>query len=466
MCFVWHASARLFRTESFRLAALLALLFISASIGLAATMFVATKNALDAEFIGSVRSNIAAVEEAYRNEGLAEAIEIVRQLTATAGGNDYYLLQDQQGTKLAGNLPAMAPVFVRTMLPPPAGVAQLPEPGEHGILGEGKLLPDGSYLFVGADGYELTELREHILLVFALVTGGTIVLALGAGAFLSAGVLRRTDAIVAVCRAIAADRWDQRVPVRAAGGESDLLAITINGMLDRLAALMENLRQVSTDIAHDLRTPLTHMRQRLERAQAEAATTGDYALAVERALLDSEEILSIFSALLSLSQIEAGARSARLSPVDLSGLLTHLAETYRPVADDHGHAFTASIERGVTVTGDRALLMQMFANLIENAIRHSSRGAHIALTLGASSAQIVDSGPGVREADRERIFDRFWRGEASRGTPGNGLGMSLVAAIAKLHGIAIELGDNRPGLAVTLHFAAAARQTIALERAG
>ena len=449
-------SARIFRTESFRLAALLALLFIGASLTLATAMYVVTENALKADFIAQVRGNIAGVEEAYRNEGLPESIEIIRQLTATSATSDYYLLQDQAGAKLAGNLPAMTPVFAQSLLPAPPGRRN---PAEHGVLGEGKLLPDGSYLFVGADIYQLMELREHILTTFGTITAATIVLTLAAGMLLSAGVLKRTDAIVEVCRAIAANRWDRRVPVQKAGTESDLLAGTVNTMLDRLAALMENLRQVSTDIAHDLRTPLTHMRQRLERAQIEARTPEDYAHVLERALADSDEILSVFSAQLSLSQIEAGMRPANLAAVDLSQLLTHLGEAYRPVADDSGHHLTTEIQPHISVTGDRALLMQMFANLIENAIRHCPRGASLKVKLasrgGVVAVEVADTGPGIAAADRSRVFDRFWRAEASRAMPGHGLGLSLVAAIAKLHNVRIDLRDNHPGLIAELSFQSA-----------
>ncbi|MBX7199455.1 MAG: hypothetical protein K1X51_08740 [Rhodospirillaceae bacterium] len=447
--------ARLFRTESFRLTVLLAGLFVISSLVLAGAMFWVTERALTADFASSVQGNIAAVEEAFRNEGLPEAVEIVRQLTSTPAATDYYLLQDAAGAKLAGNLPAMAPIFARTELPIPDATGRR-EPEEHVIVGEGKRLPDGSYLFVGADSFELIEAREHTLAAFVLITGTTIALALLGGLALSNRVLKRTDAIIDVCRAIAADRWDQRVPVQNASRESDLLAVTINGMLDRLTALMENLRQVSTDIAHDLRTPLTHMRQRLERAQIEARTTEEYSHAIERALADSDELLRVFSSLLSLSQIEASKRAASFGEVDLSALLAHLAEVYRPVADDQGHKLETDLVPDVAVRGDRALLMQMFANLIENAIRHAGTRARLMVALGITRNAIVvevcDTGRGISPADRKRAFDRFWRAEASRSSPGHGLGLSLVKAIADLHRIDVTLLDNGPGLKVHIQF--------------
>lgn len=446
--------ARLFRTESFSLTRLMAGLIVLSSLVLATAMFLVTGRALNAGFSNSIRGNIAAIEEAYRNEGLPEAVEIIHQLSETSAASDYYLLQDSAGNKLAGNLPAMTPVLTRTELPAPPGRANAKE---HVIVGDGKRLPDGSYMFVGADNYELIQAQKQTLLAFALITGATIIAALAAGLLLSAGALKRTDAIAEVCRAVAANRWDRRVPVRGTATESDFLAASINGMLDRVTRLMDNLRQVSTDIAHDLRTPLTHMRQRLERAQIEARTPEEYSLAIERALADSDELLAIFSALLSLSQIEAGARAVAFGQVDLSVLLTYLGEVYRPVADDQGLTLETAIAPGIAVAGDRALLMQMFANLIENAIHHAGTGARftIALTRDQSgvTAAVADTGPGIKPADRERAFDRFWRGEASRSSPGHGLGLALVKAIADLHKIDVALSDAAPGLRAELRFA-------------
>ena len=441
--------ARLFRTESFRLTILLAGLFVGAVLLLTTAMFLVTESALNTDFITSVRGNIGAVDEAYRNEGLPEAIEIVLQLTA-GPGNDYYLLQDASGARLAGNLPAMTPVFALSTVPPPPDV---PDPRSHMVLGEGKTLPDGSYLFVGADSHQLLEARRHILIALIVITTLTIAVALAGGTLLSAGALRRTDAIIEVCRAIAAEDWNRRIAVSSAGTESDLLAATINKMLDKLTALMENVRQVSTEIAHDLRMPLTHMRQRLERAQMEARTPAEYAQVMERALADSDNLLSIFSALLSLAQIEAGIGS-KAGPVDLTGLLEQLAETYRPVAEDHGHTLSTDLAPGVTIAGDRTLLMQMFTNLIENAIRHCPRGAKIDVRLAKQgehiAAEVADTGPGIPQAEHDRIFQRFSRAEANRPATGHGLGLALVAAIAKRHGIGITLGDNAPGLVVRL----------------
>ena len=445
---------RVLFTEGFRLTALLTGLFVTSSLALMVAMYIVTDNALTANSLKSVESDFGAMDNAFRSGGQAEVVEIIGQLTAPTAPSRYYLLQDPRGQKLAGNLPAMTPLFEATWIEPPAGVQNR---REHKILGEGRSLADGNYLFVGADGYELSEAKEHIFDVFAAITGIAILLTLAVGALLSGGALRRIDSIIDVCRAVAANQWNRRIALTGGSREAELLATTINGMLDRISDLMESLRQVSSDIAHDLRTPLTHMRQRLEQAQRSGATSEEHVAALERALTDTDEILAIFTALLNLSHIEAGMQTARVGPVNLSALLTDLAQLYAPVADDRGQKLLASVAPDVMVAGDKALLTQMFSNLIENALHHSPEGTavHVALDIagGEAVARVSDTGPGVAPADREMIFNRFWRAERSRSTPGHGLGLALVAAIAKVHRVTIDLTDNQPGLVVGLRFA-------------
>jgi signal transduction histidine kinase len=227
-------------------------------------------------------------------------------------------------------------------------------------------------------------------------------------------------------------------------------------MLDRIQMLMDGLRQVSNDIAHDLRTPLTRLRQRLELARAKATTVADYQAAVDQALAETDEILDTFGALLRIAQIEAGTRRSAFTEVDLSGVLQTIVETYAAVAEDHQHGLASRIAEGVTVQGDRQLLTQMIANLVENALRHTPTGTRIEIELAEPSSAPVcvirDNGPGIPEPERQKVFRRFYRLDSSRATPGSGLGLSLVAAVAELHRIAIEVGDNRPGLQVTLRF--------------
>jgi signal transduction histidine kinase len=227
-------------------------------------------------------------------------------------------------------------------------------------------------------------------------------------------------------------------------------------MLDRLHGLMEGLKQVSNDIAHDLRTPLSRLKQRLEAVRSEANSVEEYREAVDQAVQDADMALSTFGALLRIAQIESGKRRANFSDLDLSELLASLVSTYSAVAEDMGKALVSSIESNIWVRGDHELLTQLFVNLIENGLRHTPSGATVSLSLarrdGRPIAEVADTGPGIPESERTNVFKRFYRLERSRSTPGAGLGLALVAAVADLHSARIELLDNKPGLKVVLQF--------------
>jgi signal transduction histidine kinase len=227
-------------------------------------------------------------------------------------------------------------------------------------------------------------------------------------------------------------------------------------MLDRIQNLMLDLQQVSSDIAHDLRTPLTRLRQRLELARRREQTVKGLHDALDDAIGNSDAILETFGALLRIAQIEAGTRRARFASVALSELLSGLIETYQPVAEEKGQSLQGQIAPGLLVHGDRELLTQLFSNLIENAIGHSQDGAEITVAAAASRGAVLvsvgDNGPGIPAALRSKVLQRFYRLEASRTTPGNGLGLSMVAAIATLHDATLDLQDNEPGLRCLVRF--------------
>jgi signal transduction histidine kinase len=269
------------------------------------------------------------------------------------------------------------------------------------------------------------------------------------GIFFSLQFMRRIDAIARTCQSIISGKFNDRIALRGSGDELDRLAAAINNMLDRISTLLDNLRQVSSDVAHDLRTPLTHLRNRLEESRQKAVTTDDYAALVTQAIEDTDHLLAIFAALLRISQIESGSRLAAFSALSLTELLERIYEMYRPVAEDEHHVLLHDIQKEVRIQGDGELLTQMFSNLIENAIRHSPSGTRILIRLAQSgntaTAAVEDDGPGIPAAEHDKVFRRFYRLTRSRSTPGNGLGLALVAAIANLHAAKIELADNHPG---------------------
>lgn len=310
---------------------------------------------------------------------------------------------------------------------------------------------------VVADNLESVEDVENVVLnAFFIALALAIVLGLGASILFTRSMLRRVDSVTRTAEAIIGGGLSQRIALSGSGDDFDRLSATLNTMLDRIADLLENLRQVSNDIAHDLRTPLARLRQKLEDARIHAVSTTDCERAIDRATEEADALLNTFSALLRIAQIEAGVRRSSFRTVDLSDVMQAVFEAYGPVAEDAGRLLEADIQTTVKINGDRELLIQLFSNLVENAFRHTPSKSRIAIRLSCRNAiaiaEISDNGPGIPEYERDRVFRRFYRLEESRTTPGNGLGLSLVAAIVDLHRATLELSDNDSGLKVTIQF--------------
>jgi signal transduction histidine kinase len=313
-------------------------------------------------------------------------------------------------------------------------------------------------------------MHKLIVRVFGWSSAISLALALAGGALVSRNLLLRIETISRAARDIMAGDFSRRIPTHGTADELDHLVASLNAMLERNQLGMESVRQVSNDIAHDLRTPLTRLRQRLEVAQRRGRSVEEWQRTADGCISDMDAILETFGALLRIAQIESGMPARRFAKVDLSELLRTVIELYEPMAKEKEQPFTADIASGLTVWGDRELLTQMISNVIENAMKHSPRGASIGLVTSESASTIVvavnDSGPGIPSEQRARVFQRFHRLERSRSTPGNGLGLSLVEAIAALHQIGIELTNNTPGLRVTLRFRAPDRRAFAGDRLG
>jgi len=417
-------------------------------------------NSLDA----AVDSDITELEDSLQvagNEALIEQVkERVRQ---TPHGPMYYLLQDPKEKVVAGNMPPFHGGEGRFDLKVPKPNSPSVAVRAHGIT-----LPDHEYLMVGVDALPRREMQKLILRVFGWSSAITLVLAFAGGALMSGGLLRRIETISRTARDIMAGDFSRRIPVRGTGDEFDHLVRSLNAMLERNEAAMESVRQVSNDIAHDLRTPLTRLRRRLDLAQRRARSVEEWRRAAEGCISDMDAILETFGGLLRIAQIESGMPTRRFTKVDLSELLRTVIEVYQPMAEEKEQPFTVDIASGLTVWGDRELLTQMIANVIENAMKHSPTGASINLVTsespGTIAVAVCDTGPGIPAEERARVFRRFYRLERSRSTPGSGLGLSLVEAIAALHQIGIELTDNGPGLRVTLRFHAPHQSTFAADR--
>ncbi len=446
---------RLTRTASFRLAGLYALLFAASAVILGAVVFWITRAALEQQLTARIETEIAFLRDEYRAGGLARLVDDVTVRERGASGLDY-LVQAADGARLAGEMPALGARRGWLDVEPGAMTedGDSPEP----LRAFAVTLPGGVAIAVGDDLGRIADAEEAILTAFAWAVVATVLLAVGGGAWLSGAFLRRVDAIARTAEAIIGGDLARRIPIHGAGDELDRLAATLNRMLDRVGALMDSLRQVSNDIAHDLRTPLSRLRQRLEGARRhagalpEASSVPEYEAAIDAAIAEAEELLGTFSALLRIAQVEAGAQRAAFAPVDLSGLADTVLDAFTPAAEDADHPLSGDIAPGVEVFGDRELLTQLLVNLVENALRHTPPGTPVRVRVTPGHLIVEDGGPGVPAAERARVLQRFYRSEQSRTTPGNGLGLSLVAAVAELHGASLTMEDAGPGLRVAIAF--------------
>ncbi len=302
ICFV---QCRILRTESFRLTAIFTALLLGAMLVLMSAVYIIVGHAFRTELLAAVDRDIASVEKALTTEGSKEAKEVVTQLLAKSTSPSFFVLESKTAGKLAGNLPAMMPrIGEQTILLPPSFANDRDADKDQQVIRRGVYLTPDIYAFAGRDLTIANDTKEDVLNAFGWVLIAALVLALAGGMFLSNGFLGRMDAITKTCREIIAGNLKNRIPERGTRDELDRLVIILNTMLDRISALMDNVQQISSDIAHDLRTPLTRLRHHLELARNEAVTSEEYDNALDQAISDSNNILSTFSALLRIAQIE------------------------------------------------------------------------------------------------------------------------------------------------------------------
>ena len=427
-------------TTFFRITLLHLVLTMLGTALLAGVGFWATSRFAAQQIAAEIERDVGVLLGAGRLGGTASvALSVEARIAADRSGTQYFLLAGPDGGRIAGNLAAA---------PRRAGWNSIEiERGAEGstMLAFGTALPGGLFLLVGRDVAPVRALESQLLGAAGWVGGLAILLGLGGGLLMGRSVARRAAEMEGALAAVEAGKLDTRLTARADGDEFDLLARRVNATLDRLQASMAALRQVSDDIAHDLRTPLTRLRRRLER-MAEATP----AAGIEEAVEECDRILDIFAALLRIAEVESGARRAAFTEVALDDVARTVVEFYAPLAMERGQILVGEIEHGIALPGDRELLTQMLANLVENAIRHGREGGTVRLVLAAREEVVVDDGPGIPPESRAMVFRRFHRLDAARATPGSGLGLALVAAVAGLHGIAVTLEDAAPGLRVRL----------------
>jgi signal transduction histidine kinase len=457
---------RLLRTSTFRFALAYVGLFATSALLLLGFTYVTTAGYAGRQTDEVILAQIAGLAEQYRQRGLdGVAATIAQRAARNPRGHAVYLLADPAGRRIVGNLDrwpreASAPGWVEFLIE---------DPDTHGEAYRARAqyvrLAGDFQLLVGQDVQE--QQRHQKLMIAAMAWGGalTLALALAGGLLMSRATLQRIETINRTSREIIQGDLGRRVPTRGTGDEFDQLAQNLNAMLDQIALLMNGIREVSDNIAHDLRTPLTRLRSRLEAARLGQPDPAMRAT-IDALIADADALLSTFSALLRIAEIEAGRRRAEFADVDLAATARAAIELYEPVAQEKRQTVEADLAEGVVVRGDRHLLAQAVANLLDNAIKYSPDGARIVVAVARSdlgpSLSVADNGPGIPGEFRNHAVRRFFRLEASRSTPGTGLGLSLVSAAAKLHGARLSLEDNAPGLRVAMTFAEQKRGPAAL----
>ena len=457
------AFGKLIRTTAFRLT--LAYLFLFALFAAFLLGFFAwnTRRMVTDQITETVNAETVELDNEFARGGLRGLVYAIENRALRPGAN-LYLVTSATGQAIAGNVGSLAPGVMGQLGWNETVYRRLDEQGadDHRALVKVSDIPGGLKLLVGRD---LEERRRLFMIVASAAQFSVlvvIVLGLAGGVFVARRVLRRIDAMTGTAQRIMAGNLSERLPVGRSGDEIDRLAGNLNVMLERIEALMSGLKEVSDNIAHDLKTPLTRLRNRSEEALASAKNESEYRAALERTIEESDGLIRTFNALLMIARAESGQARDNMSNFDAADVATGIQDLYEPLAEDKGLTLRVATSE-TPVHGNRELISQALANLVENAIkygqpdvaaRNPAAGRDIAIEARREGERILlsvaDHGPGIPEADRQRAVERFVRLEASRTQPGSGLGLSLASAVAKLHGGDLHLAYNNPGLRVTI----------------
>lgn len=446
-----------FQSTALRLSVRYALLYALLSALVLVTAFLFVRGELREWIDDDVRAVHIELARIFDDGGLPALTAEVRLLTVAAARNNMiYALTSADGAYLAGNAKGLPPIrkaqiVARDRIQVNGGFDR--DVTQFNVR---EATPGGASLVVGKSTHLSQEATEVLGQVMAAGLVLLSLVGLTAGLLVGRHTERRIGAIRSTLSAVADGDLGRRVPVGRGTDDLDRVSEYINATLQRLQALVETQKQISADIAHDLKTPIQRLRQRLERARPEDARTIEL---VENCISETDAIIHTFQALLRIAQIEGGARRARFRNIDIRSVCDAVIAAFAPVAEDSGQFVSAELpETPMALEGDEELLTQLIANLVENAIRHCDAGIKIFLSLSQVNDRIVvsvrDTGGGIPAEERDRVFRRLYRLEKSRTSPGNGLGLSLVKAIADLHDADIELSDNRPGLRVDVIFSA------------
>jgi signal transduction histidine kinase len=449
-----------FRTATFRLAFAYLCLFAVSVMLLLGFIYWRTAGFMATQADETIAAEALGLGEQYKRRDIAGLRTIIRERSYRLGQRSLYLLS-LGGVPMAGNLTVWPSDAVQTS-PGWVNFTYARGDDEDREVRPGRAfqiaLPNGYALLVGRDMKEVNAIEGSIRQTLLWSLAITVFFGVVGGVWISRNVMRRLEVINRTSRDIMLGDLTRRIPMQGNRDELDDLAGNLNDMLEQIERLMMGMREVADNIAHDLRTPLNRLRNKLEGALIGNTSRDEQMLALESAIAEADGLISTFNSLLLIAEAETGAHRDTLELVDLSEIIHDIAELYEPAAEDRGVTLRFVAPSRVTVRGNRSLLARAAANLVENALKYTPKGGAVTVMTGINARDdrptfsVRDTGPGIPEADRERVLDRFVRLERARNTPGSGLGLSLVAAVARMHDAAIDLQDARPGLLATLTF--------------
>ncbi len=452
-------STRLLRSSSFRLTLLYLGLFVLSALSLLAFVYASSISFMERQTVETIGVEMSGLLETYASRGFSGLRRSVDARSADEPSlESVYILLDEQGREVAGT-----PVGFEHGLPANDQPLRttLPEWTEDGRQSERPFLLlrhdllHGGTLIIGRDVTDKLNIQARLLAAIGLGGVLMIVLGIGGGVLMSRWMLGRIEAVNRTTQQIMAGDLGQRIELEGSGDEFDGLASNLNAMLERIERLLRGMRQVTDNVAHDLRTPLNRIRSRLELALMSPPEDAETREVLEQTLRDADGLIATFNALLSIARIEAGAPQSEWEAVDLSGLAADVVELYEPLAEEKAIQLRLEAPEPVTTVGNRQLIAQAVANVVDNAIKYAPDRSHVVVSTRngpASVVEVADNGQGIPAELREQALERFVRLDPERTTPGNGLGLSLVNAVAKLHDAGLTLDDNHPGLRVTMTF--------------
>jgi signal transduction histidine kinase len=457
--------AQLWRTTTVRLTAVFILLFVIFSILLLTFLAYQSSIQIQQQQTRAIDREVEALQRIDSRQGVRGIVFAVARLASQPGPGIYYL-GDNSGLQIVGNIDSIPANVLET-----EGIFSFDYNGlafdQEDEAAEGPegfavvrslVLDSGLRLVVGRDVIERRGFTAIVFQGFFYAVIGILVFSVLAGIITSRRVLKRIDAINATSAKIMSGSLSERIPVTRANDEFDTLALSLNAMLDRIEGLMQGLKEVTDNVAHDLKTPLTRLRTKAEAALRDSVGTDSQREALEATITESDKLIKTFNALLMIARAEAGAPSGAFADVDVSAVAADVAELYEPAAEEQGIALETDIAPGVRLRANRELIGQALVNLVENALKYyepvEGRAGRLRVAVRAASGRVLievsDNGPGIAPEDRLRVVERFVRLEKSRTEPGSGLGLSLVNAVARLHKGEFRIEDNGPGVRAVL----------------